>query len=916
MEPSFCNSPAASYVINSKGIQVPVEFDKITKRSEELCGKLNKYAGSLDSIRAAVPSLTREVVAVFRNGMTTDEIDKLVATFAEDRISEHPEWGYLAARVKMRLIFGNVSESFTGAIKYAREIGCNRHSDELYALAQKYRERIDFELDLERDYKYSSFQLDTIAATYLIKTSRGQYVERPQHMYMRVALAIHAAELNSASSDNEVASILASVFEAYNMLASQRISHASPTLFNAGTRSSQLSSCFLIRPGDSLPRMQECRDQCESVSNLGGGVGISVDQIRVAGSEIKSTGGVASGITRYITSLESSQQWISQKMRPGAYAVYNKWWHGEIISFLQMGRIDRSARVPAPMLKYGLVVDNVIMTALDCDLREMEIPTPQIQHTTKIAPTAQPYYRHTLVGGVPVFLDEESHPIVYLFNPPDVPEFMTTWGAEFAIAYRDAVLAGKALQSIRPRDLFVEWFKTEAMGGNCYVIDRDACNASSNLSHYKPIDMSNLCSEITLPSDNTCVVTDNTCVVTDNTCVVTDNTESSATKDNTATQEIAVCNLAAIPLPTFVPEGATTPQDIDWAGIIAASAKAASNLDKLIDCSLYPHAHAEASNKRHRPIAVGTMGLADVFHKLSYSFGSDPARQLDMALHAAVYYGAMRESANAGATKGSFETYPGSLTSRGVLQPDTWVWRKKLRPDWEELVERITGGALTPDMFARLRADVAVAARNSEVTAGMPTATSANIVGVNECFEPYKSNVYTRKTGSAGIHLLVNSHLQKHLEDYGLWTPTLWSKILQSGGSVAGLSEIPESVRHRFRIATGEISYREIILHAAARAPFHSMSQSLNHYEVAPTFERFISILLGGWKAGLKTLVYYMHTEPASGGKQTAFGRKATQGEAPAAAQGEAQGEAPAAEPLMCQWRPGTKLSECSGCSC
>jgi len=357
--------------------------------------------------------------------------------------------------------------------------------------------------------------------------------------------------------------------------------------------------------------------------------------------------------------------------------------------------------------------------------------------------------------------------------------------------------------------------------------------------------------------------------------------------------EFGVCNLAAVCLESFVVDGAGgAPPRVDYAGIADAAGLEARALDRIIDLNFSPSDECRRSNRRHRPIGVGIMGLADVLARLGIAYGSPAAQRVARGIAAAVYYGAATESCHRAEAEGAYETFPGSPISAGMLTPDVWVEAGDLIPDWVAEVEATTGGFLSRGSWDGLRAAARRGIRNAYVTAYMPTATTSNIVGQNECFEPFTSNIYPRKT-LAGEFLVVNRHLIRRLMDLGIWDDTLRREILAAGGSVRGIARIPEDVRKLFATAR-EVHPSFVVRMAKAMAPFVCQSMSMNLFLDEPNLPKIIRFLTEGWKAGLKTGMYYCHTRPAASSQQTSI--IVTTGAAPAAA----PVAAPAAAPITC----------------
>jgi ribonucleoside-diphosphate reductase alpha subunit len=821
------------YVVNRHGEHVPVRFDAITDRNAALCER-TETRPALAYAATRLSTLTQHLTSLFANGMSTSELDHLAAKLCADHASQHPDWGKLAARILVSDLHKCVPASMAAALKAAAARPVCRFNDELFGIVIRAADRIDAKLVHERDYDFGHFQFDAMLRSYIQKVpntdgahaGEQEPAERPQHMYMRVALALHVGTPDGKGHELEQTEFdarLARAFEVYELLSTQRLSHASPTMFNAGTKTQQLASCFLLEVQDDLEDIYETVKRTALISQRGGGIGVCLSRMRAEGALIKTTGGYSSGIQNSLPVLEKTQIYINQGgMRPGAFAAYLDVWHADVLTFLETGRF-KGEGVRAPKLKYALTVCDPFMETLVAELRAREdIANGNLDPDSEAA---------RMAGDWP------------LFSPDQCPELPGLFGPALRDALALRYAEGKATRIVKASQVMETWFKTVAQRGSPYILNGDAANCFSNLSHFQKCASSNLCAEVYLPPNS-------------------------------------VCNLAAVPVSRFVPcrfNGTqtgvnATVGDIDWAGIIDAADTAVENLERVIDNTVYPIEATRVNNMRDRPVAVGTMGLADLFHILGLQYGSTEARAVDRAVHAAVYFGAMRASARLGRERGSFETYPGSYTSRGQLQPDLWVAESALEADWEAQVEATTSGAVTPAMWADLRRQVAVGVRHAEVTAGMPTATSSNVVGVNECFEPYTTNMYTRKT-VAGTHVITNPHLVDVLEARGLWNEATQKALVKCGGSVASRDFLPgklsPELRARFRTAR-ELSVRTYVRHAAERAPFQSMSQSLNFYANEPRFSDALTYIVEGWKRRLKTLQYYLHTAPAAGGQKTA----------------------------------------------
>lgn len=818
-----------SYVVNRKGEHLPVRFDAITDRNAVLCSAA--YGRHLTHVEGLLPMITQAVVRRFRNRMTTHELDMLTAEVCAEQSSRHRDFSDLAARIVVSDLQKRTAASMLEVVRRlggAADSGYaapSRLSPEFVGIVARAAADIDRRLDFARDFRFTSFGIQTMIRSYLLRVAGegSPTAERPQHAYMRVALALcvgRADRRGHEAPDAEFRDRLEAAFRVYDLLSTHRLTHASPTMFNAGTRHPQLSSCFLLAVDDDLGVLLQVDKDAGMISKWAGGVGVCLTRMRAEGAAIRSTGGKSSGLRRYVAKLNAGQLYVNQGgLRPGAYALYLETWHADVFTFVEMGR-PKGVEVNAPDLKYALWVNDMFMEAVEEELRV----TAALARGEAVDPAAA-----AAAGDW------------YLFSPDRAPGLEAVHGAEFRALYRHYINEKRYERVVKASALVAEWFKTVAQTGNPYIAFKDHINAKSNLSHYRTITSSNLCIEITLP------------------CFHDEGREDEA--------EYGTCNLAAIPLASFVvPDArATNPGRVrvDWAALIAAAGTAVEDLDNVIDVTFYPVEACRRSNLKHRPLALGVMGLADVLAQFRYAFGSKAARDLDRALHAAIYYGAMAASSALGEARGNFATFEGSAAQRGLLQPDLWVRAGHLGAGWADEVAATTGGALTPAMWEALRGRCRLHLRNGYVTADMPTATSSQATGQNECFEPFTSNLYTRKT-LAGEFVILNPHLLQELEALGLWDEPMRQALLAAAGSVQGIARIPEDVRHRYRTAR-ELDQRAITFHAKARNPFLSQTQSLNYYFGPPVLKDILTVILTGWREGLTTGSYYIHTQPAAG---------------------------------------------------
>lgn len=897
----------ATYVVNRRGEKVPVRFDMITERNEDLRSS-PVYGAELVAIDS--PAITAEVVRRFRNGMTTRELDAETAAICIQRATRHSDYEWLAARIYVSDLQKRTPAALSAMIdaiyRAAPDRESVRLSDEFIAIVRRAAARVDAHLDARRDYRLRFFGYQTIARSYLLRPSSrreesslldSQLMERPQHLYMRVALGIFVCQADGRgheAPEDLFAARLAAAFQFYDALSLQCVSNATPTMLNTSTLVPQLSSCFQLATGDDLPTLFDTVKSAALISKWSGGVSLWLHNVRAEGAPIRKTGGRSSGIKRYVKILNEVQLYVDQGgNRPGAFAAYLALDHDDIFTFLAIARLKGEEAVKAlnaPDLKYAIWVPDLFMEALEA----------QIANDERVA-----------AGG-------ENDPAAgdwYLFSPDQAPGLHLVYGEDYRRLYGRYVAEKRYRRRVKAGDLVLEAHRTWSQVGVPYVLFKDHINRKSNMRNVAPICSSNLCCEITIPSWSDF----------DAPAFAAFNKGNDPAKG-----EFGVCNLAAVCLESFLgagpapapapastaegqPEPLAQPRarrfcgvgemekwdiegvprreaedktasplslspprsespdpvsvSVNFAGIIGAAGLETRVLNRVIDLNYYPSDECRRSNRRHRPIGVGIMGLADVIARLGLVYGSREAAGLARAIAAAVYYGAMCESARLAETEGPYESFEGSPISEGKLQPDLWVEAGHLGPGWEDEVERLTGGVIKASDWAELRARCRRGVRNAYVTAYMPTATTSNMVGQNECFEPFTSNIYTRRT-LAGEFFIVNRHLMAELTELGLWDEQMRRDILAAAGSVQAIERIPADVRRRYRTAR-EIHPSFVIRMAAAMAPFVCQSLSMNLFLNEPDLPKILRFLFEGWRAGLKTGMYYCHTKPAAGSQKT-----------------------------------------------
>lgn len=808
-----------SYVVDRHGKKVRPRFDEITRRIEELCTNLS-YGKELKEIDA--PMVTAQVIPRFRSGMTTRELDAVVVSLCAAYGSHAPDYLDLAARICVSDLHKRSPASMIDTIVQIKEAAPDRFrlSDEFCSIVERRSTQIDSRLRFERDFKFRYFGFQTLAFSYLQRSGDKvpestlldeQVMERPQHMYMRVAIAIFCCQPNGKGhmvEDSVLDERIKKAFMYYDLLSLHKISHATPTMLNAGTKNQQLSSCFLTATGDDLPALLDTVKHMGLTSKWSGGVSLWLSNVRSEGSVIRKTGGRSSGIKRYIRILNELQDYVDQGgNRPGAFAVYLEPWHDDIMTFLDLPR-HKGVVLNAPNLKYGLMLTGNFLKAV----RE----------------------------------DGDW----YTMCPDESPGLYLLWGEAFEKKYNEYVQAGKYRRKLKARDVFIKIWETLRLRGVPYLIAKDTINSLANIQNVAPICSSNLCCEVALPSWSAF------------------DAEKFGAEPNKG--EYGVCNLGALCLETFV-SGDGLEAKIDFLDIINTASFLAEALDNIIDLNATPTEEGLRSNLRHRPIGEGEMGLADVFARCGLIFGEPRARALDRAIAACIYYGGIRRSIEMGKERGTYSSFAingGSPASKGFLSPDLWVQQGFLDAGWEEEVRATTGGILSPVHWAESREGAKAGyLRNVYVTAYMPTATTSNIVGQNECFEPFTSNIYTRLT-QAGEFIIPNRHMMAELIARRVWNDKIRRAVIAAGGSIQAVTGIPDDIKRRFKTAR-EIDQRLITLHAKARAPFVDQSMSLNYFFTDLTLKDLATIVELGAKEGLKTLSYYTHSKPAAGGMKT-----------------------------------------------
>jgi ribonucleoside-diphosphate reductase alpha chain len=743
------------YVIKRDGKKEAVKFDKITARIIKMCYGLD-------------PLVSPEAVAIkviegIYDGVSTPDLDNLAAEVAAAKTIDHPDYALLASRIAVSNLHKETKKSFSDVMEDLYTFidpKTNKPAaliaTDVYEIIKKNSELLDSVIIYDRDFKYDYFGFKTLSRSYLLKIN-GEIVERPQQMLMRVSVGIHKEDIQSA-------------IKTYHLMSEGWFTHATPTLFNAGTPKPQMSSCFLLTmKEDSIEGIYDTLKQCAQISQSAGGIGLAIHNIRATGSYIRGTNGASNGIVPMLRVFNDTARYVDQGggKRKGSFAMYIEPWHADVFDFLDMRKNHGKEEQRARDLFYALWIPDLFMKRV------------------------------------------ETNGTWTLMCPNECPGLSDVHSEEFDALYTKYELEGKGRKTIKAQDLWFKILESQIETGTPYMLYKDAANSKSNQKNLGTIKSSNLCTEII---------------------------------EYTAPDEVAVCNLASIALPKFVTEEGVFDHD----KLFEVTYQATVNLNRIIDGNYYPVKEAENSNLRHRPIGLGVQGLADAFILMRFPFESDDAKDLNKAIFETIYYAAMTASKDLAKVEGAYSTFAGSPTSKGIFQFDMWNVTPSSRWEWDLLRSEVMEHGV----------------RNSLLVAPMPTASTAQILGNNECFEPYTSNIYTRRVLS-GEFIVVNKHLLKDLVKEGLWNKDMRSKLMISNGSVQNINEIPTQLKDLYKTAW-EISQKTILEFAADRGAYICQSQSLNIFMENASFGKLTSMHFHGWKQGLKTGMYYLRTKAAT----------------------------------------------------
>lgn len=827
-------------VIKRNGNKEPVSFDKILKRIKTIGQEKSK-------LHVNYTSLCQKIIDQLYDDITTQEIDELTAQQCASMATTHPDYGTLASRILISNHHKMVDANYLQAIEKLynntdiHNIKTPIISEKLYNVVKNNHEVIQSWFDFDRDYLLDYFGFKTLERAYLLKINK-QLIERPQHMWMRVALGIHCDDLEKAK-------------ETYDMMSNKYFTHATPTLFNAGTPRPQLSSCYLIAmESDSINGIYNTLGDCAAISKWAGGIGMHIHNIRGAGSHIRGTNGTSNGIVPMLRVFNNTARYVDQGggRRNGSFAIYLEPWHPDIMEFLDMKKNHGDEEARARDLFYALWLNDLFMQRVK-----------QNKKWTLMCPDA-------------------------------CRGLSDAYGDDFKTLYEEYESKNMGMRTVNARDVWFKILDSQSETGVPYLLYKDACNQKSNQKNLGTIKSSNLCCEIveysddketavcnlasialskfvkppTYPFKNTGA--DSIKVYTKNNCNWCLMMKNELKKNNISyTEEVVEVE----DFESFKKQHGveTVPQLYDGDELIGGYSKVAellkpmfdydelhhitkivtANLNKVIDINFYPTTKTQTSNMRNRPIGIGVQGLADAFALLNLPFHSEEASRVNEMIFETMYHAALEKSMEIAKIEGPYSSFKGSPASKGVLQFDMWnVKVSNNRYDWDKLKHDIKENGI----------------RNSLLLAPMPTASTSQILGNNECFEPFTSNIYVRRT-IAGEFVIINKHLLSELINTGLWNENTKQQMVKDNGSIQNIKAIPQALKDKYKIVW-EIPMKHIINMAAERGKFICQSQSMNLWMKNPTYDKLTTMHFYSWSKGLKTGQYYLRTKAKAAPQQ------------------------------------------------
>jgi len=742
-------------VVKRNGKYEEVSFDKV----------LTRIQLAAQGLEVNPTLIAQRTLLRIYDGVKTSELDELAAQLSISLMTTNLDYGTLAARIAISNHHRNTSDKFTEVVyelsnqtmdKTGESI--SNVSQELVEICKTHGDKINAKIDYERDYLFDYFGFKTLEKLqYLLRDTKGKTLERPQHLIMRVSLALWGSvDLDRA-------------FETYDLLSQKYFIHATPTNFNAGTPRQQLSSCFLqAMKADSIVGIYDTLKDCALISKHAGGIGLHIHNIRAKGSLIRGTNGTSNGIVPMLRNFNDTARYVDQGggKRNGSFAIYLEPWHADVEDFLKLKLNTGSEEERCRDLFYALWIPDLFMERV-----------------------------------------EQNKPWT-LFCPSEAPGLAEVYGDEFRALYEKYEQEGRGRKQVDAQKLWFKVLDSQIETGTPYLLYKDAANQKSNQKNLGTIKSSNLCTEII---------------------------------EYSSADETAVCNLASIALPTYVEQ-----KQFNYNMLRKVVKVAIKNLNRVIDINFYPTPETKRSNMRHRPVGLGVQGLADVFALMRVPWESDKAAELNQRIFEHIYFAAVEASCECAQQDGPYETFEGSPMSQGIFQYDMWnvvpLTLDDGTLDWEDLKARVKAHGV----------------RNSLLMAPMPTASTSQILGFNECIEPFTSNIYTRRT-LAGEFIVINKYLMRDLEKLGIWSEMMKQQIIARNGSVQGIDQVPESIQKLYK-TSWEIKQKTLIDLAVGRGAFICQSQSLNLFVADPNYAKLTSMHFYAWKQGLKTGLYYLRT--------------------------------------------------------
>tara|TARA_X000000368_G_scaffold221931_1_gene175168 strand:+ start:2641 stop:4977 length:2337 start_codon:yes stop_codon:yes gene_type:complete len=741
------------FVTKRNGNREEIAFDKILNRV--------KQVGLECDINLNYTSLVMKIIEQLYDGIETSKIDELTAQHCASQNTHHPDFGTLAGRIVVSNNHKNTTEKFSDVVNKLYNFFDERTqtikpliSENLYKYVTKNSDKYNEMIDYTRDYLIDYFGFKTLERAYLMSVNKV-IVERPQHMWMRVAVCLHGDDLDS-------------VKETYDLLSEKYFTHATPTLFNAGTPRPQLSSCYLIAmEEDSIEGIYNTLKDCALISKYAGGIGLHIHNVRATGSHIHGTNGTSSGIVPMLRNFNETARYVDQggSKRNGSFAIYLSPDHPDIEDWLDLKKNTGDENARARDLFYGLWVPDLFMERV------------------------------------------KSNGMWSLFCPSICPDLSELYGEDYKNKYEEYERLNKQVKTVKARELWLKILDAQMETGTPYLLYKDAVNKKSNQKNIGTIKSSNLCVEICEYSDK---------------------------------EETAVCNLASIALSMFV----NLDKTFNYDKLHQVTKVVTKNLNKIIDINYYPTEKTRRSNMRHRPIGIGVQGLADAFVLMDIPYHSDEAKAVNKNIFETMYHASMEQSMELAIKLGHYETFKGSPLSEGKFQFNLWGTQPSNRYNWDNLKKKVMKHGV----------------RNSLLLAPMPTASTSQILGNNECFEPFTSNIYTRRT-LAGEFVIVNKHLMREFIELGIWNKEVKDSIIANKGSIQHIEGISQHIKDKYKIVW-EMPMKHLIDMAKDRGIYVCQSQSLNLWIEDPTYQILTSMHFYSWEGGLKSGLYYLRRKP------------------------------------------------------